>query len=390
MTTAHAVPASASASASAQTGKSKSLKIDAIRFMAAFWVLMYHFKPPAFKALLPHQLGFIGGALWSGSTALFAGPAAVIVFFVISGYCIHNAYHRDAALKPINYYASRFIRIGLPLVVLLLLVNPLPTGQNYVGSVLWSLYCEMVYYAVYPLLRPRFRYIGEMVVLCVLAGAAMVAAVRLFGHPECHSCVYETYHVPGTALLYAAGWILGCFIAETQRNTSQFRVPGAYSRTTLLMKRVLDACISRLAPHLIALRCAVMLSGALIMTLLSESSLKPKFIPLVTADVSLPIFQFVAAIWIATETATPSDAKLWSKLAVLGAWSYSLYLCHKIALSLLETTTFNENGRFAWFVEVALALAISYTFYRLIEKPSHLIAQRLRRYTPNSPTAPAA
>lgn len=385
MTTAHALSASASAAASA--GKSKSLKIDAIRFMAAFWVLMYHFKPPAFKALLPHKLGFLGGALWSGSTALFAGPAAVIVFFVISGYCIHNAYHRDAALKPINYYASRFIRIGLPLVLLLLLVDPLPTGQNYLGSVLWSLYCEMVYYAVYPLLRPRFRYIGDMVVISALAGGVMVAAVRLFGHPVCANCAYETYHVPGTALLYAAGWILGAFIAETQRNTSLFQVHGAYSRTTLLMKRVLDVCVARMSGHLVLLRCVVMLSGALIMILLSESSLKPKFFPLIPSDVTLPVFQFLAAIWIATETATPSDAKLWTRLATLGAWSYSLYLCHKIALSLLETTSFDENGRFAWFVEVALALAISYAFYRLIEKPSHLISQRLRRYTPNSPSA---
>jgi len=385
MTTAHALSASASAAASA--GKSKSLKIDAIRFMAAFWVLMYHFKPPAFKALLPHKLGFLGGALWSGSTALFAGPAAVIVFFVISGYCIHNAYHRDAALKPINYYASRFIRIGLPLVLLLLLVDPLPTGQNYLGSVLWSLYCEMVYYAVYPLLRPRFRYIGDMVLISALAGGVMVAAVRLFGHPVCANCAYETYHVPGTALLYAAGWILGAFIAETQRNTSLFQVHGAYSRTTLLMKRVLDVCVARMSGHLVLLRCVVMLSGALIMILLSESSLKPKFFPLIPSDVTLPVFQFLAAIWIATETATPSDAKLWTRLATLGAWSYSLYLCHKIALSLLETTSFDENGRFAWFVEVALALAISYAFYRLIEKPSHLISQRLRRYTPNSPSA---
>ncbi|WP_211707834.1 acyltransferase family protein, partial [Paraburkholderia aspalathi] len=132
---------------SASANLNKSLKIDAIRFLAAVWVLMYHFKPPAFKELLPHQLAFLGGALWSGSTALFAGPAAVIVFFVISGYCIHNAYQKDVTLKPINYYASRFIRIGLPLVILLCLVQPLPTGQNYLESVLWSLYCEMVYYA---------------------------------------------------------------------------------------------------------------------------------------------------------------------------------------------------------------------------------------------------
>ena len=376
-------------SASANSGK--SLKIDAIRFLAAFWVLMYHFKPPLFKQLLPHQLSFLAGALWSGSTALFAGPAAVIVFFVISGYCIHSAYHKDVALKPVNYYASRFIRIGLPLVVLLCVVQPLPAGQNYLESVLWSLYCEMVYYAVYPFLRPRFHYIGEMIAGCVLMAAVMVAWVRLFGHPVCHGCVIETYHVPGTALLYAAGWMGGCLIAEMQRNAAQFQIRGAYSPLTMMLKRGLDASTRLLANHLVVLRAVVVASGAAVMILLSESNLKPAMLPLITPDITLPLFQFLAAIWIAAETATPSQSRLWSVLAAFGAWSYSLYLCHKTALALLEMTTFDDTSRYAWFVEVGLAFAISYAFYRVIEKPSHVISQRLRKYSPpDVPGAPAA
>ncbi|MFM0349971.1 MULTISPECIES: acyltransferase family protein [unclassified Paraburkholderia] len=368
----------------------KSPKLDAIRFLAAVWVLMYHFRPPEFKELIPHRLAFLGNALWSGSTALFAGPAAVIVFFVISGYCIHNAYQRDVSLKPINYYGSRFVRIGLPLVILLCLVQPLPTGQNYLESVLWSLYCEMVYYAVYPLLRARFRYIGEMIVGSAIVAGAMVAVVRLVGHPACHGCVYETYGVPGTALLYAAGWISGCLIAETQRDTTQFNVRGAYSPFTMIISRGLDLSTRFLARHLVALRVTVVMAGAAIMILLSGSNLKPAFVPIVTPDITLPLFQFLAAIWIATETATPSEASVWTKLAALGAWSYSLYLCHKMALALLEMTQFDSTSRFAWFVQVALAFVISYAFYRMIERPSHLVSQRLRKYTSDAPPAPAA
>lgn len=375
---------------SASANLTKSLKLDAIRFLAAVWVLMYHFRPPEFKALMPHRLAFLGGALWSGSTALFAGPAAVIVFFVISGYCIHNAYQRDVTLKPINYYASRFVRIGLPLVILLCVVQPLPTGQNYLESVLWSLYCEMVYYAVYPLLRARFRYIGEMIVGSAIAAGVMVAVVRLVGHPACHGCVYETYGVSGTALLYAAGWISGCLIAETQRNTAQFNVRGAYSPLTMVISRGLEMSTRLLAHHLVALRVSVVMAGAAIMILLSGSSLKPAFVPIITPDITLPLFQFLAAIWIATETATPSRASVWPKLAALGAWSYSLYLCHKMALALLEMTQFDGSSRFAWFVQVALAFVISYVFYRMIERPSHLVSQRLRKYTSAAPPAPAA
>nr|WKF60249.1 hypothetical protein HUO10_004770 [Paraburkholderia busanensis] len=375
---------------SASVAPNKSLKIDAIRFLAAFWVLMYHFRPPAFKEFFPHQLAFLGGALWSGATVLFAGPAAVIVFFVISGYCIHNAYQRDVALKPINYYASRFIRIGLPLGILLCIVQPLPTGQNYLESVLWSLYCEMVYYAVYPLLRPRFRYLGEMIVGSLLAAGVMVAVVRLFGHPVCHSCVYETYRVPGTALLYAAGWIAGCLIAETQRNALRFEVRGAYSPPTLVLKNALDRCTLYFADHLIALRIAVVAAGAAVMILLSGSSLKPAFMPQITADITLPLFQFLAAIWLATETATPTRSAIWSRLAACGAWSYSLYLCHKTALGILEAMGWNAASPRVWLVQMVLAFAISYVFYRLVERPSHLISQRLRKYAPNASTAPVA
>lgn len=359
----------------------KSLKLDAVRFLAAVWVLMYHFKPPVFKELMPHRLAFLGSALWSGSTALFAGPAAVIVFFVISGYCIHNAYQKDVTLKPINYYASRFVRIGLPLIILLCVVRPLPTGQNYLESVLWSLYCEMVYYAMYPVLRVRFRYLGEMIVGSAMAAGVMVAVVRFIGHPVCHGCVYETYGIPGTALLYAAGWIAGCLIAETQRNAAQFNVRGAYSPLTVIIKRRLDACTRFLANHLVALRVTVVMAGAAIMILLSGSNLKPAFVPQITPDITLPLFQFLAAIWIATETVTPSQAGVWSGLATLGAWSYSLYLCHKMALALLEMIQFDSTSRYAWFVQIALAFAISYAFYRVIERPSHLISQRLRKYT---------
>jgi hypothetical protein len=35
-------------------------------------------------------------------------------------------------------------------------------------------------------------------------------------------------------------------------------------------------------------------------------------------------------------------------------------------------------------------MAISYAFYRRVERPSHLLSQRLRKYTANAPAAPTA
>ncbi|MFP3481459.1 acyltransferase, partial [Burkholderia sp. SIMBA_057] len=76
-----------------------------------------------------------------------------------------------------------------------------------------------------------------------------------------HGCVYETYRVPGTALLYAAGWISGCLIAEKQRNAAQFQIRGAYSPLTMAMRRGLDASTRLLANHLVVLRTVVVAAG---------------------------------------------------------------------------------------------------------------------------------
>ncbi|TDN67051.1 hypothetical protein [Paraburkholderia sp. BL10I2N1] len=170
--------------------------------------------------------------------------------------------------------------------------------------------------------------------------------------------------------------------AETQRNSEQSHVRGAYSPLTMLIKRGLDRSTHYLANHLVALRVTVVATGAAIMILLSRSNLKPAVVPQITPDITLPLFQFLAAIWIAAETATPSKAGVWSKLAAFGAWSYSLYLCYKIALAMLEMTGFDGTSPSAWLVQVSLAFVISYAFYRMIERPSHLISQRLRKYRP--------
>jgi len=54
-----------------------------------------------------------------------------------------------------------------------------------------------------------------------------------------------------------------------------------------------------------------------------------------------------------------------------------------MALALLEMTRFDDtsrsHGSYRWRWR-----RHQYAFYRMIEKPSHLISQRLRKYTPNA------
>jgi peptidoglycan/LPS O-acetylase OafA/YrhL len=359
--------------------KLKSGKIDAIRFLAAFWVLVFHLQPPEFSKLVPSHFATLGRALQSLSVSIFNGPAAVIVFFVISGYCIHSAYHREATLGPINYFVSRFVRIGLPLVVALALVQALDVGSDPVDSVLWSLYCEMIYYAVYPFIRAKIRFMGELIIAAFLCGATLIFAFHFTGRVACPNCVRETYGIPGTALLYSCAWIFGAFVAEHQQNAQQFEATGRYSTTTTLFHRALTHVECIKGVWLIGLRVVVVSVGTLTMALWSTSRHKPAFLPFVHPDICLFLFQPFAVIWIAAEGATGSNSRAWIWLGRLGVWSYSLYLCHKTAIVVVNAASFSTHPGAAWFGQVAVALATSYGFYQIVEHPSHLLAKRLRR-----------
>ena len=72
--------------------------LDAIRFVAALIVALNHGAAPPFAEWFGRT------ALWSRALAglsavMFNGVAAVLVFFVISGFCIHYPYARGAPFR---------------------------------------------------------------------------------------------------------------------------------------------------------------------------------------------------------------------------------------------------------------------------------------------------
>lgn len=62
--------------------------LDAIRFVCAFWVYMGHYGAPPLPASIDKSTtwGLLATGIYNNLTP---GPAAVIVFFVISGFCIN-------------------------------------------------------------------------------------------------------------------------------------------------------------------------------------------------------------------------------------------------------------------------------------------------------------
>src|SRR4051812_16239854 len=93
--------------------------LDSIRFVCALWVALNHvgfFNRAA--SPLPH---FFQAAIG----VLVNGPAAVIAFFVISGFCIHYPFRHGGSPFVPEYFCRRFIRIGIPMVIAMVLVNRL-------------------------------------------------------------------------------------------------------------------------------------------------------------------------------------------------------------------------------------------------------------------------
>ena len=140
--------------------------IDALRFILAFWVVMGHsvgMFPIFAGADESNRVAHLLSHFWS--TVVWGTPA-VIVFFVISGFCIHLPFQNVNKLPVLRFYGRRYIRILIPvaasLVIYRFLVGPFQIfGLHSIlwDSVLWSVLCEEIYYFLYPVvLETRKRY----------------------------------------------------------------------------------------------------------------------------------------------------------------------------------------------------------------------------------------
>lgn len=88
----------------------KFLRLEAIRGLAAFYVVLHH--------TLPHTY-MVGG--FNIAYAIRFGQEAVILFFLLSGFVINYSYQNGIDKSFKNYFFSRFFRIYIPLIVVYIL-----------------------------------------------------------------------------------------------------------------------------------------------------------------------------------------------------------------------------------------------------------------------------
>lgn len=320
--------------------------LDSLRSIAAIWVLFNHIGTfPMTNGLdKGHPVGLMVHAIYGN---LFAGPPAVFVFFVISGFCIHYCYWKQQNFQLLPYLTRRYIRIGIPLLVAILLATPLAVNLRlFQNSILWSLVAELIYYALYPVLRKLGEKFGWNRLL-VFAFLGAIGAIIL--HPTAQD--YSPY---GNGLNWIIGlpcWLLGCKLAEVVVTDA----PSDVSRSRIWSMRLFVWFLSSVS------------------SVLRFHS--PIGYPWTLLGFGIPVF-----IWLRMEIQYFRKTPPLPIFEWVGRWSYSIYLIHLVAAAAyqflpLPNLGFNLN----WSLKFMIIFFLSYIFFLVVEKPSHLLASRLSR-----------
>lgn len=336
--------------------------IDSLRAIAALIVMLDHLGLAPQNLFGSHKAG-VFAFIRMASNCLFNGPAAVIVFFVISGFCIHFPQTRAGSKLDVRrFYVRRALRIGLPALAAIILYNA--AGHLEIAklnAVLWSVICECFYYALYPALLMLGRKFGWAAVFAVAYAAAVSLCLSHLGTLRSGG---NNYQALGwlTWIVGLPCWLLGCWLADNRKKFV------AVSRYKLWAVRASIFVIA------FALRIVKFHSHGI----------------LFSNCFTLNLFAIPLAAWIGFEMASSSRDGTSRLLEWAGKWSYSLYLIHPISgglLAVLGVSAALGSERYH-LTTIAFALVLSFCFYLAIERPAHQLALVMSRRRPiAAPTA---
>ena len=320
--------------------------LDAVRAMCTLWVVMGHFGGPPITAGIDKSTR--AGWLVAGAYNNFwNGPAAVIVFFVVSGFCIHYPFSRTLRIPSLVGYATRrYLRIGIPLAVAVAVSPSLGVKLDlFHDSVLWSLAAELVYYTLYPALLALRRH--GVTWRWMFASSFAVALLLAATDP-----IAKNYPSWGLGLNWILGlpcWLAGCELAERAVHDHQPK-PDAIWRWRLGVWGM-SVALSVLRFH------------------------SPLGYPW-----TLNLFAVLVACWLSREISRYRVEHPPSWLEWAGRWSYSLYLVHVPASAFVSTFALPNLGpALNWLVLMGLILSVSYLFYLAVELPGHVAARAAAR-----------
>ena len=318
--------------------------VDSLRFVAALWVVFSHGAQIPLDQLVDrhahHWLGIGAVAL----SSIYSGVDAVVVFFLISGLCIHYPNVGADRVDPVKFILRRLRRVGAPLVAVIAISRLL--GANFVSSldaVLWTVYCEIAYYCLYPArfwISRRFSWKAIFITTQLISLAIGCVFYRKIYLQELGFLTF---------IFCLPFWILGVLIAE--------KIQGLLGK---VMRR----------PKLWAWRLIALAHGFISILLATHSPILVGYIW------TMPPFAVYCYFWLPLElSALKLDHSKY--LEYLGLFSYSIYLTHKLTLSAIEATLGGIEPVLVWAIKLLLVLGWAYGFYLAVERPSHRLAKKI-------------
>lgn len=335
------------------------LGLDALRFLCALCVVQGHLRLAGYLLLDrlhgPQPLVDAVRKAFNMGFPIPTGPNAVIVFFVISGFCIHFPY-RNKKIDVQQFVVRRYIRVGLP--ALLATAIFYRSGFYSIQStVLWSVICEIIYYGLYPLLMIlRDRLGWRTLVVGSFAVAYLVVAQRR-GGPYVGD--FPSFGLARTWILGLPCWLLGCLLAERYE---RFRPHGRTAQWIF--------------------RLGIIAAATVATTLRFHANIGYYW--------SEPLLAIPIYFWLGTEIAYFTAKRPWAWLERAGSWSYSLYLYHSPLANIVGGWIGLQFGLSCrTLLEVGAVLAGCYLLHRLVERPAHALARRYAASARNARAVPA-
>ena len=322
--------------------------IDSLRFILALIVLLSHFKDPFSAQLInspSHTIRVFGYFLDNA----FDGTAAVIAFFIISGFVIHYP-NKNGILNIKKFWIRRFVRIFVPLIVVYLIGIKFGHPDK---AVVWSLICELIYYAIYPfMVKIKLSWYYKFLIAYAIAAALIIIGAHndvasLFKQAD--SKYHGYYWQLGIFITWIVGlpvWLLGVLLAEHIDKLNSI------SSNKVLLYRI----------GVIVLSCFCTIAKVYLFT---------------SYIISMNLLAILIYKWLQAETVYFKNRQPLPWLEKMGKFSYSLYLCHPIIYLVLGFWLSNTFITYPIFI--AATIFISWLFYLGVERPAHLLAIRIAK-----------
>jgi len=325
--------------------------LDTLRFLAACWVIMGHWGP------IPITVGYSNDSLITKYangfyTGFFSAPAAVIVFFVISGFCIHFPYRNKFIVEYKSFLPSRYVRIIIPIAVTHFVDIGLNRDINEFYRIIgWSIFAELCYYTVYPLLHKLSKIISWRKLFFI----SWIPVFYLWSKISLSSVNYPSFNLLGNTFLGLPCWILGVMLANDFDNFKNDNI----NKLQIWCWRIFIVFLGGILHHL-----ALQL--------------------IIGQPFTLNFFAIICFFWIKKEILYQKSKGKLTFLENFGKWSYSLYLLHNTIPYILQKYSFPFFGFVSnWLIYFLVTITSSYIFYIIIEKPSHNISRKIKELLSN-------